>query len=195
VNGNAAALQLQVWRNRLVRSLPFRCGSHRRATLGQHHRQRHRPHRWGPGLGIVGIVALLAGIPVGHLADRHSARGVYAATLVVRGLGTAGFLLADAFWPFVIAVCAATGAHTAGQAARAPIIPSHGGDRPQEFRAYLRALTNIGISVGALLAGWAVQVGTHQAYDLPDQHQLHRVSSSSVTGLAHRAYRLMGCAA
>lgn len=120
----------------------------------------------GLGLGLAGVISLAAGIAVGHLADRRSARGVYAATLVVRGLGTAGFLLADTFWPFVIAVCAATGAQTAGQAARAPIIRSHGGDRPQEFRAYLRALTNIGISFGALLAGWAVQVGTHHAYDL-----------------------------
>lgn len=120
----------------------------------------------GWGLGLAGIVSLTAGIAVGHLADRRSARGVYAATLVIRGLGTAAFLLVDTFWPFVIAVCLATGAHTAGQAARAPIIRAHGGDRPQEFRAYLRALTNIGISVGALLAGWAVQTGTHQAYAL-----------------------------
>jgi hypothetical protein len=120
----------------------------------------------GRGLAIAGIISLTAGIVVGHVADRRGARGIYAATLVVRGLGTAGFLLADTFWAFVVAVCVATGAHTAGQAARAPIIRTYGGDRPQEFRAYLRALTNIGISVGALLAGWAVQVGTHHAYDL-----------------------------
>ncbi|MDT9688960.1 hypothetical protein Q5762_11530 [Streptomyces sp. P9(2023)] len=41
-----------------------------------------------------------------------------------------------------------------------------GGDRPQEFRAYLRSVTDIGISLGALLAGWVVQVGTHTAYEL-----------------------------
>ncbi|MFF5210320.1 MFS transporter [Streptosporangium sp. NPDC000396] len=120
----------------------------------------------GLGLGIAGFVSLAAGIAVGRLADTRGARGVYAATLVVRGLATAGFMLADSFWPFVLAVCAATGAHAAGQAARSPIIRCYGGDRPQEFRAYLRAVTNIGVSFGALLAGWAVQVDTHTAYQL-----------------------------
>src|SRR5690349_6228295 len=93
----------------------------------------------GLGLGIAGFLSLAAGVAVGHLADRHGARGVYAATLAVRGLATAGFVLVDGFWPFLLAVCAATGAHAAGQAARSPIIRCHGGDRPQQFRAYLRA--------------------------------------------------------
>ncbi|MEU6862331.1 MFS transporter [Streptomyces sp. NPDC046876] len=120
----------------------------------------------GLGLGIAGILALAVGIAAGHLADRRGARGVYAATLVVQALATAGFLLADSFWPFVAAVCAATAAKGAGLAARSPIIRHHGGERPQEFRAYLRAVTNIGISLGAVLAGWAVQAGTQNAYRL-----------------------------
>ncbi|MFH8790944.1 MFS transporter [Streptomyces roseoverticillatus] len=120
----------------------------------------------GLGLGIAGVLSLAVGIAAGHLADRRGPRGVYVATLVVQALATAGFLLADSFWPFVIAACAATGAKGAGLAARSPIIRHHGGDRPQEFRAYLRAVTNIGISLGAVLAGWAVQVGTHSAYQL-----------------------------
>ncbi|WP_406352070.1 MFS transporter [Streptomyces sp. NBC_00658] len=120
----------------------------------------------GLGLGIAGFVSLALGIGAGHLADRHGARGVYAATLVVRAGATACFVLADSFWPFVLAVCAATGAQAAGVAARSPLIRHYGGDRPQEFRAYLRSVTNVGISLGALLAGWAVQVGTHSAYEL-----------------------------
>ncbi|MFD9428384.1 MFS transporter [Streptomyces sp. NPDC060054] len=122
--------------------------------------------RVGLGLAIAGAVSLASGIAVGHIADRHGARGVYAATLIVQALATAGFLLADSFWPFVLAVCVATGAKAAGIAARAPLIRRYGGDRPQEFRARLRAVTNIGISFGALLAGWAVQVGTLTAYHL-----------------------------
>ncbi|MFF3518401.1 MFS transporter [Streptomyces sp. NPDC002573] len=39
-------------------------------------------------------------------------------------------------------------------------------DRPQEFRAHLRAVTNVGISLGAVGAGWVVQVGTLDAYQL-----------------------------
>ncbi|TXR99667.1 MFS transporter [Streptomyces sp. col6] len=120
----------------------------------------------GLGLGIAGILALAAGIAAGHLADRRGARRVYVATLAVQAAATAAFVLADSFWPFVIAVCAATGAKGAGLAARSPLIRHHGGERPQEFRAYLRAVSNIGISVGAVLAGWAVQVGSHTSYTL-----------------------------
>lgn len=120
----------------------------------------------GLGLGIAGFISLAVGIGAGHLADVWGARGVYAATLVLRALATAAFVLADRFWPFVLAVCTAGAAHAAGLAARSPIIRHHGGHRPQVYRAYLRSLTNIGISFGALLAGWAIQVNTLVAYQL-----------------------------
>ncbi|MGW0584965.1 MFS transporter, partial [Streptomyces sp. NPDC002920] len=57
----------------------------------------------GLGLGIAGCVSLAVGIAAGHLADRRGARGVYLTTLVVQALATAAFLLADGFWPFVLA--------------------------------------------------------------------------------------------
>ncbi|MFB6849671.1 MFS transporter [Streptomyces sp. NPDC056373] len=120
----------------------------------------------GLGLGIGGIAALALGVAIGHLADRYGARGIYALTLLVQALATAGFVLADSFWPFVVVVCVAAGAKAAGIAARSPLIRHYGGDRPQEFRAYLRAVTNVGVSFGAVLAGWAVQVGTLTAYQL-----------------------------
>ncbi|MEV4575318.1 MFS transporter [Nonomuraea jabiensis] len=74
----------------------------------------------GLGLGIAGIASLALGIAVGHLADRHGARGVYTITLVVQALATAAFVLADSFWPFLLAVCAATGAKAAAAARRHP---------------------------------------------------------------------------
>lgn len=120
----------------------------------------------GLGLGIAGLVALAVGIGVGHLADVYGARGVYAATLAVQALATAAFVLADSFWPFVLVVCVAAGAKAAGLAARSPLIRHYGGDRPQEFRAYLRAVSNVGISLGAVGAGFAVQMGTLTAYRL-----------------------------
>ncbi|MET7402621.1 MFS transporter [Dactylosporangium sp. NPDC005572] len=124
------------------------------------------PAQVGFGLGIAGLLALALGVAVGHVADRRDARTVYAATLVVQAAATAGFLRVDGFWAFVAVVSVATGAKAAGVAARSPIIRRFGGDRPQDFRAYLRAVTNVGVSLGALFAGWAVQTGTHTAYDL-----------------------------
>ncbi|WP_419997977.1 MFS transporter [Streptomyces boninensis] len=120
----------------------------------------------GLGLAIAGGISLALGIGVGHLADRRGARGVYAATLIAQALATAAFVLADSFWPFLVVVVAATGAKAAGIAARSPLIRHYGGDRPQQFRGYLRAVTNVGVSVGAVLAGWAVQVGSVSAYQL-----------------------------
>ncbi|MFF1546794.1 MFS transporter [Streptomyces sp. NPDC058291] len=124
------------------------------------------PAQVGLGLGIAGCLSLAVGIAVGHLADRVGARGVYLVTLLVQALATAGFLAVDGFLSFVAAVSAATGAKAAGLAARSPLVRRHGGERPQEFRAYLRSVSNVGISLGALAAGWAVQSGTRTAYQL-----------------------------
>ncbi|MCC9307930.1 MFS transporter [Kitasatospora sp. RB6PN24] len=120
----------------------------------------------GLGLGIAGAVSLVVGVAVGRVADVRGARGVYAMTLVVRASATAAFTLVHGFWPFLAAVSVATAAQAAGLAARGPLIRRYGGERPQEFRAYLRSITNVGVSMGALLAGWAVQVGTLAAYRL-----------------------------
>jgi MFS family permease len=118
----------------------------------------------GLGLSIAGLVALAVGVPSGHFADRHDARTVYLATLLTTAVATATFSLTGGFWSFLAAACLATSAHTASVAARGPIIAQLGGDRPQRLRGQLRAITNIGIAVGALAAGVAVQVGTHAAY-------------------------------
>lgn len=118
----------------------------------------------GAGLSVAGLLALTAGPPVGHLADRHGARGVFMATLLCGGAAVASLALADDFWTFLAAACATAYTHTAGLAARGPLVADHGRDRPQEFRGHLRAVSNIGIALGTLPAGWAAQVGTRSAY-------------------------------
>lgn len=116
----------------------------------------------GLGLSAAGLASLAAG----RLADAHGARGVYALTLLVRALATAGFVFATFFTGFVVTVGLAMSAQAAGLAARSPLIRQHGGPRPQEFRAYLRAVTNVGISLGALMAGCAAQLDVPAAYRL-----------------------------
>lgn len=118
----------------------------------------------GLGLSLAGIVALVLGVPAGHLADRRGARQVYTWALSVGAVATAAFLLVGAFWSFVLAVTVAAVALGAGLVVRGPIINAIAGSRPQELRAHVRALTNVGIAVGAALAGWAVQVDSAWAY-------------------------------
>ena len=118
----------------------------------------------GLGLSIAGAVTLLAGIPGGHLADRLSPRGVYSATLLARGVAVLGMCFVWNFWSFIVAVAVSGVAQNAGNAAKGPIIRQHGGDRPQRFRAYLRSVTNIGVALGAMAAGWAIQLDSSAAY-------------------------------
>jgi MFS family permease len=118
----------------------------------------------GIGLTAAGAVSLAAGIPFGHLADRRDARSVYALTLGLGAVSMTGLCLARDFWTFLLFASLGAVAQSAGQAARSPLIQEYGGERPAEFRGYLRSVTNVGISVGALLAGWGVAVDTRHAY-------------------------------
>ncbi|TDD74325.1 MFS transporter [Actinomadura darangshiensis] len=118
----------------------------------------------GVGLSAAGLLALAAGPPVGHLADRCGARGVFTAALLCGSAAIAALALARGFWTFLAAACATAFTHTAGLAARGPLVADHGRDRPHEFRGYLRSVSNIGIALGTVPAGWAVQTGTRSAY-------------------------------
>ncbi|GAA3205207.1 MFS transporter [Actinocorallia longicatena] len=118
----------------------------------------------GVGLSVAGLVGMAAGPPAGHLADRYGARGAHLASLLCCALATAAFTVPAGFWGFLSAAVAVACAHNAGLATRGPLVADHGRDRPQEFRGHLRAVSNIGICLGTLPAGWAVQAGTSFAY-------------------------------
>ena len=118
----------------------------------------------GVGLTVAGAVSLAAGIPFGHLADRRGTRSVYALTLVIGSASMAGLCFARGFWTFLLFASLSAVGWSAGQGARGPLVQELGGERPAEFRGYLRSVTNVGVSVGALLAGFGVTANTRQAY-------------------------------
>ncbi len=119
----------------------------------------------GLGLTAGGIAGLCAGVPFGHLADLLGPRNVTAALTALTGACTAAYLFVGSKGAFVAVAVAFALADRGGYAARQALIARVvAGDELVQVRAYLRSVTNIGVAVGAALAGIAVQLDTAAAY-------------------------------
>lgn len=123
------------------------------------------PLQVGTGLTIAACIGLLAGVPMGHLADRIGPRTM----TIVFGLVVACvinlYFLASS-WPLFVAVASLVSVgQSAFQASRGALIA---GSVPPEqrvrTRAYLRVVTNVGWMVGSPLAGLALFFDTDAAY-------------------------------
>ncbi|MEU2424000.1 MFS transporter [Streptomyces sp. NPDC007851] len=118
----------------------------------------------GFGMGAASLVGLVAGIPVGRLADLRGARETYFVTLVVQALVMAAMVLVHTFWLFVVVICLIQLANSASVASRGPLIRGFAGPNPTKYRSYLRATNNLAGSFGALAASVVVQLDTRAAY-------------------------------
>ncbi|MGN9813181.1 MFS transporter [Micromonospora sp. BQ11] len=121
----------------------------------------------GLALTVAGLVGLTASVPLGRLADRHDPRTVRAVVQVLQAGVAASYLLVDSF-PVLVAVAIADALLVSGNlAVRAALVAAVGGPegRVHAF-ATLRAVANLGIAVGAGLAGIALAVDTPTAYRL-----------------------------
>ncbi|MET8310225.1 MFS transporter [Micromonospora sp. NPDC005173] len=116
------------------------------------------------GMGVAALVGLLAGIPIGHLADRRGPREIYLLTLIIRAATMATLAFVHTFWLFVVVICLTQLAHSAGGASRGPLVRGFGGTNLAQYRAYLRSVANLAGCCGALAAGAAVQLDTRAAY-------------------------------
>jgi MFS family permease len=119
----------------------------------------------GTALSIAAGVALLAGLPLGHLADRMGAREVLVALMAVITLLSAGLLLVEQWWQFVLLATALAifdrGSAAVRQALIAGLLPR--GSR-SSTKAYLRSITNVGMTIGTGVAAIALHFDTRAAY-------------------------------
>jgi MFS family permease len=118
----------------------------------------------GLGLTISGLIGLVAGVPIGDLADRHGPRTVVRATFLVSFVATIGYLLIRDFAAFLVVSTVDMLAMNANGAADGALLRRVGGEDATVFRSATHAITNVGISLGAVGCAVAVQIGTADAY-------------------------------
>ncbi|RSN03629.1 MFS transporter [Nonomuraea sp. WAC 01424] len=119
----------------------------------------------GLGLTLGWAVAEVAGVPLGHLADRRGPRGVAVLLALTTALAAASFVFVRSYALFVLVAClygtAQTGLSAARQALLAGLIEPA---RRTVVRAVLQSTLNGGLAVGAALGGVALTVGTRAGY-------------------------------
>jgi hypothetical protein len=118
----------------------------------------------GTGLTIGGVAGLAVSVPLGRLSDRIGPRDLAIGLLLVRAGGTASLVLVHSFPLFVaLAVVVLVGDRGADTAIVTLVARAGGPDRVT-IRAYLRAVTNVGVAVGALLAGVFIAIDSRPGY-------------------------------
>jgi MFS family permease len=118
----------------------------------------------GVGMTIAGLIGLLAAVPMGDLADRRGPREVVRAAILVQAAAAACFIVIHGFAEFVVVTTVSMLAMNAGMSADGALLRRLGGEEASAFRASTQAITNVGISVGAVGCGVALQLSTPAAY-------------------------------
>jgi len=124
-----------------------------------------RPTQVGLALSAGALAGLLVQVPAGHVADVRGPRRVFQILTFGAGFAMLGLLFARSVWALVAVMALievfdrGAGAVRNGYVARL----AEGGQGVQ-FKAYLRAMTNVGISLGAMLGGLALWVDQGWAY-------------------------------
>jgi predicted MFS family arabinose efflux permease len=119
----------------------------------------------GLGLTIAGLCGVVAGVPFGHLADRHDPRTLLVALTALEALATLSYVVVHSVVAFVLVASAAAICDRGASAVRNTLIVQIA--PPEERvrgRAQLRALTNVGIGIGAAIGALALHADTRDVY-------------------------------
>lgn len=119
----------------------------------------------GTGLSIAAGVALFAGIPIGHLADRRGPREVQIGLVLMIAALAAFYLLVTEWWQFVAVATMIAVLDRGSSAVRGALIAGlvQGSGRAAT-KAYLRSVTNVGMTIGTGVAAIALHFDTREAY-------------------------------
>ncbi|MFJ7305632.1 MFS transporter [Streptomyces sp. NPDC099088] len=119
----------------------------------------------GLGTAMAGVLAIGATLVSGRLSDRMGARNLLVMLSVAQAVLFASYSIVYNFASFLIAICALTVADQGARVARNAVIADITRGRGRvELKAHLRSVSKLGISLGTLLAGVPLYLGTEQAY-------------------------------
>jgi MFS family permease len=123
------------------------------------------PAQAGLGLTLGWAVGSVAGVPLGHLADRHGARGSAVLLALATAVSILAFLPVRSPLPFVLAACAYGSCQSGLAAVRQALLAALAEpQRRTRLRAQLQSAGNAGLAVGAALGGLALSADTASAY-------------------------------
>jgi MFS family permease len=116
-------------------------------------------------ISIAGGLALTLSVPSGHIADRFGPRNISAIAVAAEGVAMAGLFFVHSYTPFLIIHIIMGMLGVVAQTTRMATIAKLGGEESRvRLRAYQRAVTNFGISVGTLFAGIGLAYNTEAGY-------------------------------
>ncbi|GLW49047.1 MFS transporter [Streptomyces sp. NBRC 14336] len=122
-------------------------------------------HQVATGLTVAGIAALAGAVPLGKLADRYGPRRTYTALLAVQFATMAALIFARTFPAFAALILVFLLAEQGSTAARGALVATAGeGAERVRLRAYLRVVTNIGITLGAAASALVIQADSKTGY-------------------------------
>lgn len=117
------------------------------------------------GYTIGAAVSLAISIPAGHLADRYSPKAIGITSFVLQGTVMSLQIFTQSWNRFVILLMIEYFVERFGQNARMSYLSKFAeGQKRVEARAYMRAVTNLGIGFGTMIAGIALALNTPTAY-------------------------------
>jgi predicted MFS family arabinose efflux permease len=117
------------------------------------------------GLTAAGIVALAGAVPLGRLADRYGPRRTYTVLLGVQFATMAALAFVRTFPAFLALILVFLLAEQGSTAARGALVATVGeGAERVRLRAYLRVVTNVGITIGAAASALVIQADTEAGY-------------------------------
>jgi len=123
------------------------------------------PYEVSIALGAGGLVSLFFSVPAGMIADRFGAKRVLFVAHVVEGFALLPLIFVRDFWSLLAVNIVVWLAGTLGHTATSTVISTMGtGEDRVTIRAAQRAMANLGIALGTIIAGIALWIDTAIAY-------------------------------